>query len=173
MKPYLCQSLAGGIVTLTKGRLFFELGLATNLLSMKYYYMFWVRLIYVKTEINRDDDWKWKLLMLISSLEGVVLIIIYAIFRLSGFEIVLPQIHFFESDKLNNGLMFLLYFMSWPLLLNYFLILHNNQYKYLLEKYDEYKNVTKIPERIFIMFMLFIGLSVVFLIFQNKLGLFE
>lgn len=140
---------------------------------MKFYYMFWVRLIYVKTEINGDDDWKWKLLMLISSLEGVVLTNIYAILRLFGFEIVLPQIHFFESDKLNNGLIFLLCFMSWSLLFNYFFMLHNNRYKYLLEKYDEYKNVTKIPERIFIMFILFIGLSFVFLIFQNKLGFFE
>lgn len=126
-----------------------------------YYYIFWVDSILRFQKHNPDKNWKVSVFFMNSWVQGVILwmIVVWGkYFDLISFELYIFNI--FPGSMLNKFFSYSIVFVSPFLLINYFLILHNDRYKKLIKKYPQ-------PEKnfalIFTISVLFLGLITVFL----------
>lgn len=105
---------------------------------MNTYYKIWVdAIVKIKSNPLRKEDWKWMIQSIVATLMSLNLMLIQ--FFLSDLGLIktvfVLDINWLPIGKLNNIISFFIAYLIPLLLLNYFLIFHNDKYKKLIEIY--------------------------------------
>ena len=115
------------------------------MLSLKtLYYRIWTDAIRAAIKHNREQDWDWKLTLLLtfSVAQGTkILALFFYVFKVI-LEIDLKifiEFDFLPITRLNYFLSSFITLYLPFLLLNYFLIFHKNKYKMILDKYQGFR----------------------------------
>lgn len=101
-----------------------------------YYYLYWVdAIISIKTKNPKRRDWKFSLFTYTIICNALNFFTIDALLNLLGVETFLIKIDILPLPMLNSFAGFVIQYASPFILLNYFLIFHNERYKKLIEIY--------------------------------------
>lgn len=101
-----------------------------------YYYLYWVdAIVSIKTKNPNRRDWKFSIFTYSTVCNALNLFTIDALLNLFGIRTFLVKIEIFPIPMLNSFAGFVIQYASLFILLNYFLIFHNERYKKLIEKY--------------------------------------
>ena len=134
---------------------------------LKIYYQIWVSL-FLKIQLSENGNKYYSLIMsllVLSVTNFINILLIISILVLSGTKINIFEI--FSENRMIQNISILLVF----LLPNYFLIVYNNKYQLLLDKYES-QNIKNLGIKYFVVsFLLFLLLVIITMIFPEFFNL--
>nr|WP_315164170.1 hypothetical protein [uncultured Flavobacterium sp.] len=134
---------------------------------LKIYYRIWVSL-FLKIQLSENGNKYYSLIMsllVLSVTNFINILLIISILVLSGTKINIFEI--FSENRMIQNISILLVF----LLPNYFLIVYNNKYQLLLDKYES-QNIKNLGIKYFVVsFLLFLLLVIITMIFPEFFNL--
>ena len=134
---------------------------------LKIYYRIWVSL-FLKIQLSENGNKYYSLIMsllVLSVTNFINILLIISILVLSGTKINIFEI--FSENRMIQNISILLVF----LLPNYFLIVYNNKYQLLLDKYES-QNIKNLGIKYFVVsFLLFMLLVIITMIFPEFFNL--
>ena len=101
------------------------------------YYLYWVdAIVGFKKNNPTRTDWKFKVFTISTTCNALnlwAILLWMKFFNVFSFSM---EINIFSWSMLNGATIFIIYFASPFILLNYFLVFYNDRYKRLIEKYS-------------------------------------
>jgi hypothetical protein len=127
------------------------------------YYNIWIEAI-VLARKKPENKSNWKLMTMLFMSMAMALNLLLALVLLQHFLLhkMIYNIHVdvFPGEKLDDAISFFMLFLLPCVLVNYFLIMHNNRYEWLFEKYGNQQHGLFVPY-----FLVSLFLPLVLLIF--------